>query len=253
MTNTIYDQEEFFTLYSQMRASADNCNDSLEQPWMTELLGDVSGKRILDIGCGWGEGSKALADAGAAQILAFDPSIKMLDKAQELFAHERINYVLMSADQMDSIPQTFDIAVSSLALHYIEDIGDVFAKVNRRLAPGGLFVFSMEHPIRTANILWQQWLKEDYDPRIPHNVTWSYVMNHYGDEGARQTHWLGADVIKYHHRIETIFNELLGNGFGITKVIEPQPTVEMIKKFPETMGKAKARPQYLLISCRKVS
>lgn len=50
----IYDDEHFFRSYIELRSSA-NYNDILETPAILSLIGDVKGKRILDIGCGFGK------------------------------------------------------------------------------------------------------------------------------------------------------------------------------------------------------
>ena len=70
----IYDDETFFSNYLQIRADKDNYNDMIEQPAVFNLLGDVRGKRVLDIGCGYGTTAAAVAAAGAASVLGIDPS-----------------------------------------------------------------------------------------------------------------------------------------------------------------------------------
>ena len=78
----IYDDEHFFRSYIELRSSA-NYNDILETPAILSLIGDVKGKRILDIGCGFGKTDAALSDAGASFILGIDISEKMIGKARE--------------------------------------------------------------------------------------------------------------------------------------------------------------------------
>jgi SAM-dependent methyltransferase len=85
---------------------------------------------------------------------------------------------------------SFDVAYSSLALHYIEDLERVLETVYRALVAGGRLVFSVEHPIFTA-------------PRRP---GWSvdadgrkhWPIDSYLCEGERQTDWLAKGVIKQH-------------------------------------------------------
>ena len=246
-----YDDETLFKNYVKMREANECYNNHLEQPGMVKLIGDVRGLRVLDIGCGWGDGAKRFAEAGAAHVCAIDPSRKMIEAAKAKNSHPLIQYEKIGVEVMDVIAQEFDIAVSSLMLHYLKDLKTVFEKVNRRLVKGGKFVFSMEHPIRTANLVAQRWQVADNGIDTPFSPLDAFVMDSYGKEGYRKVAWLGTNVSKYHHRFETIFNALADTNFILEKIIEPKPTTELIKQFPGQMSKALVRPHYLLGRCRK--
>jgi predicted TPR repeat methyltransferase len=94
-------------------------------------------------------------------------------------------------------PQAYDVIISSLALHYIQDLNAVMQHISAMLKPHGSFVFSIEHPIFTAegSQTWRQdtQTQQDYWP-----------MDHYFDESARQANFLGHTVTKYHHSFSTI-------------------------------------------------
>lgn len=246
-----YDDEAIFESYKKMRQAEGCYNDLLEQPAMAQLIGDVTGKHILDVGCGWGDGAKRLAEAGAESVYAIDPSKNMLDQARKTNNHPAIHWALIGVEIMDTIERKFDIAVSSLALHYINNLAGAFEKIHRRLVDGGVFVFSMEHPIRTANITAQRWQMADDGDEKPFSALDAYIMDGYWSEGFRKAAWIGKNVSKNHRRMETILNTLIDTGFVIDRVLEPLPTAEMIKQFPGKMGKAKVRPQYLVIKCHK--
>lgn len=81
-----------------------------------------------------------------------------------------------------------DFAWSSLALHYLEYLAPVFARVHRALVPGGEFVFSMEHPVCMAAEN-PGWL-----PSAEGGKVWP--VSHYAEEGPRITHWLAPGVVK---------------------------------------------------------
>ena len=61
-----------------------------------------------------------------------------------------MRYIRAAMEDVDFPDAAFDVALSSLALHYVADFGGMVEKVYRWLAPGGDFVFSIEHPIFTA-------------------------------------------------------------------------------------------------------
>ena len=246
-----YDDKAIFENYKKMRQAEGCYNDFLEQPAMAQLIGDVKGKHVLDIGCGWGDGAKRLAEAGAESVYAIDPSKNMLDQARKTNSHPSIHWALIGVEIMDTIERKFDLAVSSLMLHYIKDLKGAFEKISRRLVDGGEFVFSMEHPIRTANITAQRWQLADDGDDKPVSLLDAYIMDGYWKEGFRKVTWIGNSVSKNHRRMETIINELIDAGFVIDRMLEPLPTTEMVKKFPGKMGKAKVRPQYIVIKCHK--
>ena len=62
----VYDNAEFFHNYCALRGKSDNYNDLLEQPALWSLLPPLAGRRVLDLGCGFGDACARYADAGAA-------------------------------------------------------------------------------------------------------------------------------------------------------------------------------------------
>ena len=129
--------------------------------------------------------------------------------------------------------------------HYIEDFKKLFADVYSLLNPNGAFVFSMEHPMYTASKFSQQWIT---DPNS--SIATGFVTDHYGDEGVRNITWLGKNITKYHHKVDSVFNALIEAGFLFEKVIEPTPSEELIQKVPKTAHELH-RPAYLILKCRK--
>ncbi len=241
----IYDDENFFNNYIDLRNAANNYNDLIEQPIVLELLGDVTDRSVVDIGCGYGAMTAKIAAAGARRVLGIDVSEKMIEKGRRENSHPRITYRVLSAEALNTVEETFDMAVSCLAIHYIEDFAGLFAAVAGRLNAHGVFVFSMEHPMYTANLTGQQWIT-DPDTGVPTG----YVVDHYGEEGVRHISWLGKTITKYHHKTDTVFNALIAAGFRLERVIEPSPSRELIERVPKTAQELH-RPAYLIVKCRK--
>ena len=136
----------------------------------------------------------------------------------------------------------FDVILSSLAFHYIEDFGALMKNISRWIKPGGSLVFSVEHPVFTAYGT-QDWY---YDEKG--NILHFPVDNYYY-EGHRDTVFLGETVIKYHRTLTTYLNTLLQNGFVIQQVVEPQPPEEMMDI--EGMRDEMRRPMMLLVAATK--
>lgn len=115
------------------------------RPAMVDLAGDVAGRRVLDAGCGSGPLATALRDQGAI-VSGFDLSLAMVDLARKRLGHDS---ALLVADLAEPLPyedDTFDVVVSSLALHYLKDWIAPLTEIRRILEPGGRLVVSVPHP-----------------------------------------------------------------------------------------------------------
>lgn len=116
------------------------------------LLGEVRGRRVLEIGCGAAQCARWLAGQGA-RVAAFDISHRQLRHSQrlDLDTGVRVPVVQADAEVLPFAGGAFDVACSAYgALPFVADPAAVFCEVRRVLRPGGLFVFSVSHPIRWA-------------------------------------------------------------------------------------------------------
>ena len=151
MSQNIFDDPVFFEGYYQLRQGL-NYKDLFEQPAMRRLLPDVAGKRVLDIGCGYGHNCLEFAQKGAQRVLGIDLSEKMLAVARSESAHPNIEYRRMDMADLSQLNPGYDLIYSSLAFHYAADFGALAADIVRLLNPGGQLLYSQEHPIVTASI-----------------------------------------------------------------------------------------------------
>jgi ubiquinone/menaquinone biosynthesis C-methylase UbiE len=150
MTQNIYDNPEFFAGYSRLGRSLEGLNGAAEWPALRALLPDMRGRRVVDLGCGFGWFCRWARQQGAAEVLGIDVSEKMLTRARAETADAAITYLSADLERVELPNAAFDVAYSSLALHYIENLGRLLGTVHRALVPGARFVFSAEHPIFTA-------------------------------------------------------------------------------------------------------
>ncbi len=112
------------------------------------LCGDVSGKRVLDLGCGRGDSTLAFARRGA-KVVGIDQSADDLAFARQLAEEEELRVELRHADLADLAflpPASVDVAYSASALAHVADTGRVFRQVHRVLRTGAPFVFAVVHP-----------------------------------------------------------------------------------------------------------
>ena len=241
MTQNIYDQEDFFAGYSRLPRSVDGLEGAAEWPAIRALLPDMTGRRVLDLGCGFGWFARWARQQGAASVLALDVSANMLARAAEMTQDPAITYARGDMETLDVPATSFDIAYSSLAFHYIANLKHTFSVVHRALVPGAPFVFSVEHPIYTA-------------PSAPGFVTADngrrvWPLDRYLDESDRQTDWLAKGVIKRHRTIGSYLGLLLGAGFTLTHLKEWGPTAEQVAAHPE-WAVERERPPFMLVAAQ---
>jgi len=241
MTQNIYDQPDFFAGYSQLGRSVGGLDAAAEWPALGAMLPKVGGLRIVDLGCGFGWFCRWARQQGAAHVLGLDISEKMLARARAV-PDPGITYERADLERLSLPAASLDLAYSSLALHYVEDIATLFAAVHRALVPGGQFVFSTEHPIYMAPS------KPGWSIDADGKKTWP--LNRYFVEGPRTTDWLARGVVKHHRTVGTTLNLLIRVGFKLTHVEEFCPTAEQIANRPE-LEEELERPMFLLVAaCR---
>ena len=230
-----YDNPEFFNAYAQMSRSQYGLEGAGEWHQLEPMFPDLTGKTVLDLGCGYGWHCAYAADRGAASVLGIDQSGLMIEQAKRRNAGEKIEYRICGIHQFDYPAETYDLVVSNLVLHYIEDLQEVFGLVRRTLKPDGTFLFNIEHPTFTAGVH-QQFAADG---------TWPVTDYYY--PGLRTTDFLGHEVKKYHHTLSQILNGLILAGFVIEAVEEAMPPEQWRDQMPEEMR----RPMMLLVRGRK--
>lgn len=240
-----FDKEPFFSNYQKLRERRPNHNDLIEQPAMRGLLPHMLGRSVIDLGCGHGANCMEFVKKGASRVVGIDISEKMLKKARITNASPVIEYKLLDMEHLSTINETFDLAYSSLAFHYIEDFDKLVKDIYGLLNKNGLLVFSQEHPLATAPLDGPEWCKDELG-NIMH-----YKLSDYLVSGERRTTWLGNEIIKFHRPFSGVVNSLIRGGFVITEIIEPLPTKEIIESFPYMTDEV-LRPSFLVVKALKV-
>jgi SAM-dependent methyltransferase len=166
------------------------------------LLGDVKGRRVLDLGCGGGQGAIACAKQGAT-VIAVDASAEQLAIARRLAEQEGVKVELRHGDLADLAfvqSDSIDLALSTSALEYVEDIGRVFRQCHRVLKVGAPLVFSTVHPA------WRVLDGRSYFDRAPIDVTQD-----------------GVELTEYPHTFADLILGLARTNFRVETILEPEP------------------------------
>jgi len=244
MTQNIYDNPEFFAGYSQLGRSVDGLDGAAEWPALCAMLPAMKGINVVDLGCGFGWFCRWARQHGAAHVRGLDVSEKMLERARSETPDPAITYAIADLEQFDLPAASFDLAYSSLALHYVEGLDRLLDTVHRALVSGGHLVFSVEHPIYTAPLN-PAWVTDAAGGK-------RWPVDGYLLEGPRSTDWLTKGVIKQHRTIAHYLNALLGHGFTILQVEEWGPTDAQITARP-VLADERQRPPFLLVSAQRTN
>ncbi|MGG8469017.1 class I SAM-dependent DNA methyltransferase [Rahnella sp. PAMC25617] len=242
MTQNIYDDQAFFDGYAQLGRSQFGLDGAPEWPSLKALLPDMKNARVVDLGCGYGWFCRAAREMGADDVLGLDVSEKMLDKARSMTPDTVIRYERRDLETLTLPEASFNLAYSSLTLHYIDALPAMFRTVYQALEAGGHFVFSAEHPVYTAPS------EPGWKLNGQGHKTWP--VEGYQREGQRVTDWFAEGVIKQHRKLGTYINLLIEAGFVICHLDEWGPSAKQIAAYPDLAEEAE-RPMLFLMSVRK--
>lgn len=237
----VYDDPQFFAGYRRLPRSESGLDAVYEWPAFQRLLpASLHGLRVLDLGCGFGYFAREARQRGARQVVGVDLSERMLAAARAATQDDAIVYVRAALEDYAPDAASFDLVVSSLALHYVADYAALARKVAACLVPGGRFAFSVEHPIFTAHGS-SDWYCDANGARL------HWPVDRYRDEGERRTRWFIDGVVKYHRTVETYVNGLLDAGLRLVRLEEPEADAAVLEEKPEWRDERR-RPPFLLIA-----
>lgn len=204
-------------------------NAYYERPATLSLLPDVSGKRVLDAGCGPGLYAQILKERGAA-VVSLDASPKMIELARTRLGEDADLRLADLSKPLGLESSSFDLVLSPLVMDYIENWHATFAEYHRVLKPGGQFIFSVGHPF--ADYLYFR--SEKY-------FETEFVGSEWSGFGPK------VYVPTFRRSLSSIFAPLADAGFVVEKVIEPLPTEEFKQADPRHFEELSRMPAFICI------
>ena len=216
----------------RVRTGSDQFRERILDSATLAVLGDVTGKRVLDAGCGEGRFARMLAERGA-DVTGLDFSPAMIDLAQK---EERnrplgISYLVADLADLPSLsPESFDIAVAYLCLIDVADHEEAMARIANVLKPGGQFVFSLLHPCFTTK-------GSGWKRRVPNSFRDADKLYYKVDNYFENTHWFWkmwptapAATAHFHRTLSDYAAALRGSGFLIRDLLEPTPDPKLVEQ-----------------------
>lgn len=236
-------------------------NDSIfhayyEKPAIRAELPDLEGLDVVSIGCGSGVDARWLADNGANKVTGVDISSGLIDIAVK--NNPDLEFHVMDMEKLSFDDASFDLAYSSLAIHYVDDWTVALKEARRVLRPNGQYVFSCGHPLDTAvEFEYKDGYKYAVVGRKVHQETNQRTV--YGDyliaEGDGVKPITGTlkdvEVTVYHRTFSKMIEQIIASGFKIERMIEPQPRPEMEAIDPNIYHQLTRLPSFMIWVLKK--
>jgi len=247
-----------------VRTGKDYSREYMNNPAMFRILGDIQGKKILDLGCGEGCNSRIMARKGAS-VVGIDFSKEMIYYAiqEEQRKPLGIDYHVLDATDLHIFnDRSFDIVTCFMALHDIEDYRGALKEVARVLKKRGRLVFVIPHPCFEATFVkgkrindWEY--REGARDKSNKNALY-YKVDHYFHTGKYTLPW-EMDRLKrpfkatsFHRTLTDYSNALYDAGLMISGLDEPKPTKKGLKRFPGYFGRSFRVPSSIVIEAVKL-
>jgi SAM-dependent methyltransferase len=238
-----------------VRAGWDRYREEFNNPMFLAFLPALAGKAIIDLGCGEGRNTREFARRGA-RLTGVDVSGKMIAAATAAEAQEPlgISYRVASFSDLSAFPaDSFDLAVSTMALMDGPDFDGAAREAHRVLRPGGGVYFSVLHPCFVTPM--QKWLRDEAGEEIGFRVGEYFTDDIYIDRwrfsAAPEENGDLFAMPRFPHRLETYINGLVTAGFRILKIQEPRPTKAMAAANPRFARLRRHIPLFLYFAAEK--
>ncbi len=218
-------------------------------PVQAAMCGEVANLRLLDVGCGSGYFSRAMARRGAL-VTGVDISPRMIEHARRYEAAERLGIEYRAGDAAAVATwfpaESFDMVTSCMALQDMPDVPAVLRGVHALLRPRGRLVASITHPC--TDTPFREWQRDELGQKR------CLCIDRYFDRTAVEYAWRGwgydFTTPALHAPLEDWFDWILAAGFELRAFREPRPTERALRERPDLEDATKV-PYYVMLDLVK--
>jgi SAM-dependent methyltransferase len=212
------------------------------------LFPDLRGKKVLDIGCGSGHSLKWCGEHGAGELWGLDLSDKQLENAAKHLSENGYVPKLFQSpmEQNPGLPLCyFDVVYSIYAIGWTVDLSGTFQLIASYLKPGGIFIFSWDHPfMHCVDVEGEQLIfSGSYYEAEPFTIYKGKAKKH--------------PMALRNRRLSDYINALAASGFAVEQIVEEtdKETLARDAEFSSVYYascKAKKFPLSIIIKARKL-
>jgi ubiquinone/menaquinone biosynthesis C-methylase UbiE len=244
-----------------VRSGKNHYSEYLNGPALKRMIGEVGGKKVLDVGCGEGCFSRFFAKQGA-RVTGVDLSDALIKAAKEEEERRALGVKYFVADAADLSmlkSESFDIVFCYMALMDIRDYDGAISEASRVLKTGGRFVVVMEHPCFSFVRVLDGKVVGDWETRLCDDGSKEYTYYWVGDYLTRHSYTVewkhprlrsSFSTTGFHRTLSDYVNALTKHGLVVTGLDEPQPMQEGARVHPP-MEKHFRVPQSIVIEATK--
>ncbi|MGG1518532.1 class I SAM-dependent methyltransferase [Paenibacillus oryzisoli] len=204
-----------------------------------QLFGDVSGKKLLEIGCGSGQSLQYLGERHASELWGMDISENQIEKTKQRLTERGLSARLICSPMEEEcgIPgDYFDFVYSIYAIGWATDLEGTFRRIAAYLKKDGAFIFSWSHPIHKC---------------VAAENNRLVFKKCYFDESWYSASLDGSTLALSDRKLSTYVNALAKAGFVIEEMIEESDEDMMQSRSGDFAQKAKMLPVTFVIKARK--
>ncbi|WP_129714910.1 bifunctional 2-polyprenyl-6-hydroxyphenol methylase/3-demethylubiquinol 3-O-methyltransferase UbiG [Pedobacter sp. SYP-B3415] len=226
LSHAIYSDPAFVKQYAA--SIKDNAwNAYYERPASLSLLPPLQGLDVFDAGCGPGLTTRMMLEAGA-NVTAADYSEQMLQTARET-TDGAVTFLIQDLNDPLALPDGgFDVVYCTLVIHYVDDLYLLFNEFWRILRPGGILVFSTDHPGRPG-------FSEPERKQVT-EVEWSSY---------------NIRMKVYERSWKEVEDPCLAAGFHIERMLEPRPDQAAEEADPEAYAYLSQNKHFICVRAVK--
>jgi SAM-dependent methyltransferase len=209
-----------------------------------QLFGDVSGKKMLEIGCGDGQSLQYQGERKAAELWGIDISEKQIEKATQHLKTCGLSAKLICSpmeEECDIPVDYFDFVYSIYAIGWTTDLEGTFRRIASYLKKDGIFIFSWSHPIHKCV--------------VEENNRFSFNKSYFDESWySVAPDFVQGELTLSDRKLSTYINALAKAGFVIEQMIEEteQEIIQLHDENNDLVKRVKMFPVTFVIKARKL-